>query len=72
MIKQKEFMKDCLEIRGYEVTQEKLDELSAWENNLDAQVTTADTELKECEAYLDSYKQMQSSNIQEDFNFGLN
>ena len=27
MIKQKEFMKDCLEIRGYEVTQEKLDEL---------------------------------------------
>lgn len=27
MTKQKEFMKDCLEIRGYEVTQKKLDEL---------------------------------------------
>ena len=52
--------------------QEQLEELTAWETAIDAQITTADAELQEINAYLDSYKQMLSSNIQEDFNFGLN
>ncbi|MBE7711896.1 MAG: hypothetical protein E7Z92_07150 [Cyanobacteria bacterium SIG31] len=52
--------------------QEQLEELTAWETAIDAQITTNDAELKEIDAYLDSYKQMLSSNIQEDFNFGLN
>ena len=52
--------------------QEQLDELTAWETALDAQITTASAELEEVNAYLESLKSMMSSNIQEDFNFGLN
>lgn len=52
--------------------QDQLDELSAWEVNIDAQITTNSTELEEVKAYIDSNKSMLSSNIQEDFNFGLN
>ena len=52
--------------------QDQLDELTAWETQLDAQITTNSAELEEVNAYLESYKQMLSSNIQEDFNFGLN
>ena len=52
--------------------QEQLDEVAAWETALDAQITTSDTELQEVNAYIESYKSMLSSNIQEDFNFGLN
>ena len=52
--------------------QEQLDEMAAWETALDTQITTNDTEKTECEAYMESIKQMLSSNIQEDFNFGLN
>lgn len=52
--------------------QEQLDELTAWETAIDAQITTNSAELEEVNAYLESYKQMLSNNIQEDFNFGLN
>ena len=52
--------------------QEQIDEQASWETALDAQITTNDTEKAECEAYMESIKQMLSSNIQEDFNFGLN
>lgn len=52
--------------------QDELDELTAWETTLDAQITTSDAELKEVEAYMESIKTMLQSNIQEDFNYGLN
>ena len=52
--------------------QDQLDELTAWETAIDAQITTNSAELEEVEAYLSSYKEMLSSNISEDFNFGLN
>ncbi len=52
--------------------QDQLDEMAAWETALDAQITTNDTEKAECEAYMESITQMLTSNIQEDFNFGLN
>ena len=52
--------------------QDQLDELTAWETAIDAQITTNSAELEEVNAYLSSYKEMLSSNIQEDFNFGLN
>ena len=52
--------------------QDQLDELTAWETAIDAQITTNSAELEEVNAYLESYKSMLSTNIQEDFNFGLN
>ena len=52
--------------------QDQLDELTAWETVVDDQITTNSAELEEIKAYLDSYKSMLSTNIQEDFNFGLN
>ena len=52
--------------------QDQLDELTAWETAIDAQITTDSAELEEVNAYLESYKSMLTSNIQEDFNFGLN
>ena len=51
--------------------QDQLDELTAWETAIDAQITTNSAELEEVEAYMSSYKEMLSSNIQEDYNFGL-
>ena len=51
--------------------QDQLDELAAWETQLNAQITTDSTELEEINAYMDSIKSMLSSNIQDDFNFGL-
>lgn len=50
----------------------QLEELNAWETMIDNQITTNSAELEEINAYLDSYKSMLSSNIQEDFDFGLN
>lgn len=47
-------------------------ELTAWETDLDNQITTADTELTEIEAYIESYEEMLSNNISNDFNYGLN
>ena len=52
--------------------QEQLDELTAWETAVDTQITTASAELEEVKAYMASMKEMLSSNVQEDFNFGLN
>ena len=52
--------------------QDQLDELTAWETQVDAQITTASAELEEVKAYMASMKEMLSSNVQEDFNFGLN
>lgn len=52
--------------------QDQLDELTAWETQVDAQITTDSAELEEVNAYLESLKSMLSSNIQEDFNYSLN
>lgn len=51
--------------------QDQLDELTAWETTVDAEITTCSAELEELNAYIESYKQMLSTNLQEDFNFGL-
>lgn len=51
--------------------QDELERLSAWETSIDAQITTASAELEEINAYLQSYQQMMTSNIQEDYNFGI-
>ena len=52
--------------------QDEIEQLSAWETQLDAQITTNSAELEEVNAYMESIKSMLSSNIQEDFNYGLN
>ena len=52
--------------------QEQIEETTAWETVVDAQITTNSAELEELNAYIDSYKSMLSSNIKEDFKFGLN
>ena len=54
------------------IYQDQLDELTAWETQIDAQITTNSAELEEVNAYMESMKSMLSSNIQEDFKFGLN
>ncbi len=46
-------------------------ELTAWETDIDNQITTADTELTEVEAYIESYEEMLSNNISNDFNYGI-
>lgn len=51
--------------------QDQLDELTAWETALDAQITTDSAELEEVNAYMESFKSMLTSNIQEDMNFSL-
>ena len=51
---------------------DQLDELTAWETQVDAQITTDSAELEEVNAYMESLKSMLTSNIQEDFNYGLN
>ena len=51
--------------------QEQFDELTAWETAIDAQITTASAELEEINAYMESFKSMLSSNIQEDYNYGV-
>ncbi len=52
--------------------QDQLDELTAWETIVDNEITTKSAELEEIMAYEESIKSMLSSNIQEDFNYGLN
>ena len=72
-------IKSYEEIDEYEEAVEKIEadfeifqaELTSWETALDAQIATADTELKEVEAYLESYESMLSNNISNDFNYGL-
>lgn len=50
----------------------KLEDLTNWETQLDNQITTINTELSEINSYIDSFKQMLSSNIKVDYNYGLN
>ncbi len=50
---------------------DELAELTAWETALDNQITTKDAEIKEIEAYEQSFKSMLQNNIQEDFKLGL-
>ena len=50
---------------------EQLEELAAWETILSNQITVKSTEVEELDAYLKSYKEMLSSNIKDDFEFGL-
>ena len=52
--------------------QDEFDQLTAWETNIDTQITTNSAELEEVNAYMESIKSMLSSNIQEDFNYILN
>jgi chromosome segregation ATPase len=52
--------------------QDKLDELTSWEQAIDAQITTKSAEFEEQKAYTESFKGMLSTNISEDFKFGLN
>ena len=52
--------------------QNELTELSFWESQIDNQITTISTELEEIEAFMESNKEKLSSNIQEDFDFGIN
>ena len=52
--------------------QDQLDELTAWETALDAQITTASAELEEVTAYMESIQSMHQNNISEDFDYGLN
>lgn len=51
--------------------QEQLEELAAWETMLSNQITVKSTELEELDAYVKSYKEMLTSNIKDDFEFGL-
>jgi len=50
----------------------KVEDLTAWETQLDNQITTVNVELSEINAYVDSFKQMLSNNIKNDYNYGLN
>jgi len=52
--------------------QDEMDQIAVWENQLDAQIATNSAEMEEVNAYMESIKSMLSSNIQEDFKFGLN
>ncbi len=52
--------------------QDQFNELTAWETAIDSQITTDSAELEAVNAYMESMKSMLSSNIQEDFNYGLN
>ena len=65
----KELYKDYTEIPDFE---EEIDKIAAkYQDQLDAQITTNSAELEEINAYMESMKSMLSSNIQEDFNYGL-
>ena len=50
----------------------KIEDLTAWETQLDNQITTINTELSEINSYIDSFKQMLSNNIKVDYNYGTN
>ena len=51
--------------------EDELNELTAWETELDSLITTASAELEEVNAYKESIQSMLQNNIQEDFNYGL-
>ena len=47
----------------------QISDLTAWETNIDNQITTLSTELQEINSYMDSYKSILSENIKNDFNY---
>lgn len=49
---------------------DELAQLSAWETEINNQITTASAQLEEAKVYKDSIKGMLSSNVQDDFNYG--
>ena len=49
--------------------QNELAELTSWETQLDNQITTENTELSEIKAYLESFKQMLSNNVKNDYQY---
>lgn len=49
--------------------QDELAELTSWETQLDNQITTENTELSEIKAYLESFKQMLSNNVKNDYQY---
>jgi len=49
--------------------QDELAELTSWETQLDAQISTENTELSEIKAYLESFKQMLSNNVKSDYQY---
>lgn len=51
--------------------QRQIDELTNWETFLTNEITVNDASIQEMKAYLESYQGMLTSNIQEDFEFGL-
>lgn len=51
---------------------EKLNNLSSWESNLEARITTDNAELEENKALQESIKSMLTNNISQDFKYGLN
>ena len=71
--------KDYTQIPDFEAEMDKiaarysdeLADLTAWETALDAQITTDSAELEEINAYMESMKSMLSSNIQDDYEYGL-
>lgn len=44
-------------------------DMTAWETQLENQITTLSVELQEINSYMDSYKSMLSSNIKNDYNY---
>ena len=44
-------------------------DMTAWESQLENQITTLSTELQEINSYMDSYKTMLSDNIKNDYNY---
>lgn len=64
--KMPEFEKEIDEITAE--FQEKLDELSRWEESINEQITTDSAELEEINAYIESLKSMLTNNISNDFN----
>ena len=51
--------------------EKKLEELSNWEVQIDAQITKNSVLLEEISAYETSFKGMYTSNIQEEYSFKL-
>ena len=51
--------------------QEQLDEIAAWETQLNNEQTQMSTEMAEIDAYMDSFKQMLQQNITDKFNLSL-
>ena len=47
-------------------------QLTVWEEDLGAQITTDSTELEEVNAYIESFDSILKNNISNDFNYGLN